>query len=119
MQYLKKSSRPAAFFLSSKTADVPGSLISQAFRESGALKHSLWSYPGSCYCDRKTRSAPACGYLRCQLIMSKFTDLFKGFFNSEKVAGLLLLLCTVLSLLLANSGAGESYTHLLHQEFGP
>ncbi|RYY96880.1 MAG: Na(+)/H(+) antiporter NhaA, partial [Chitinophagaceae bacterium] len=51
--------------------------------------------------------------------MTKFSDLFKGFFHSEKVAGLLLLLCTVLSLLLANSGLGDAYTHLLHQELGP
>ncbi|WP_345253886.1 Na+/H+ antiporter NhaA [Flaviaesturariibacter amylovorans] len=51
--------------------------------------------------------------------MSQFTDLFKGFFHSEKVAGLLLVTCTVVSLLIANSGAGDAYAHLLHQELGP
>lgn len=46
---------------------------------------------------------------------AKFTSLFKGFFDSEKVAGLLLVICTVISLLIANSFYGEGYIHFLHQ----
>lgn len=43
-----------------------------------------------------------------------WTALFKGFFDSEKIGGLLLLLCTALSLALANSAWGETYTHFWH-----
>src|SRR5881409_613690 len=46
---------------------------------------------------------------------NKFTDLFKRFFNSEKVAGLFLLFCTIISLTIANSSVGESYMHFMHQ----
>ena len=42
------------------------------------------------------------------------TRLFKEFFNSEKVGGLVLLACTILSLLLANSSFGEAYNHFWH-----
>ncbi len=49
----------------------------------------------------------------------RLTNLFKEFFASEKVGGLLLILCTIVSLLLANSAIGESYHHLwLTQFFG-
>lgn len=44
----------------------------------------------------------------------KFTNLFKGFFDSEKVAGLLLVICTIVSLLIANAGPGADYVHLIH-----
>lgn len=44
----------------------------------------------------------------------KWTKLFKGFFESEKTGGILLLLCTIISLLLANSAWGETYTHFWH-----
>lgn len=44
----------------------------------------------------------------------KWTRLFSGFFESEKTGGVLLLFCTVLSLLIANSGWGESYTAFWH-----
>ncbi|MEJ7740924.1 MAG: Na+/H+ antiporter NhaA [Chitinophagaceae bacterium] len=46
----------------------------------------------------------------------KFTNLFTGFFDSEKVAGLLLVICTVVSLAIANSAIGESYMHFMHQQ---
>lgn len=46
----------------------------------------------------------------------KFSDLFKGFFDSEKVAGLLLVIFTVISLLIANSSFGEAYIHFMHQK---
>ena len=39
----------------------------------------------------------------------KITKLFKDFFNSEKVAGLLLICCAVISLTLANSSLGANY----------
>ena len=44
----------------------------------------------------------------------KLTTLFKGFFESEKTGGILLLVCTAISLIIANSGWGESYTHFWH-----
>lgn len=45
------------------------------------------------------------------------TQLFKNFFESEKVGGLLLLVCTITSLTLANSEFGESYHHFWLIEF--
>jgi NhaA family Na+:H+ antiporter len=45
------------------------------------------------------------------------TQLFKNFFESEKVGGLLLLVCTITSLALANSAFGESYHHFWITEF--
>jgi Na+:H+ antiporter, NhaA family len=44
----------------------------------------------------------------------KLTSLFKDFFESEKSAGLILLVCTAISLLLANSSLQEGYFSLLH-----
>lgn len=44
----------------------------------------------------------------------RFTNLFKAFYDSEKIGGLLLLICTVLSLTIANSEWGEFYNHLMH-----
>ena len=38
-------------------------------------------------------------------------DLFKNFFHSEKAAGFVLIGCTVISLLIANSSLGEAYHH--------
>lgn len=46
------------------------------------------------------------------------TQLFKDFFNSEKAGGFILIACTLLSLLLANSFLGESYLHLWHCHIG-
>lgn len=47
----------------------------------------------------------------------KITQLFKDFFESEKLGGLILILCTLVSLLLANSSFGESYHHFWLTEF--
>lgn len=47
----------------------------------------------------------------------KITKLFKAFFESEKLGGLVLIICTLLSLLLANSEFGESYHHFWLTEF--
>ena len=40
----------------------------------------------------------------------KATTLFKDFFNSEKAGGLVLIACTILSLLLANSNYAQFIT---------
>ncbi len=42
------------------------------------------------------------------------TTLLKRFLHSESKAGIILILCTVVSLSLANSAIGESYTHFWH-----
>jgi NhaA family Na+:H+ antiporter len=44
----------------------------------------------------------------------KITALFKDFFESEKAGGLILLISTLVSLLLANSVWGDNYQHLWH-----
>ena len=48
----------------------------------------------------------------------KETNLFNFFFNSEKAGGLILIACTVLSLLLANSILGTNYQHFWHTNLG-
>lgn len=47
---------------------------------------------------------------------NRFANLFKDFFNSEKVAGLLLVICTIISLLIANSSFGIDYINLMHEK---
>jgi len=46
----------------------------------------------------------------------ELTKLFREFFNSEKSGGMILLFCTVLSLVLANSSYGEAYHHFWHSD---
>lgn len=46
----------------------------------------------------------------------KLTKLYSDFTHSEKTAGIILLFCTVLSLVLANSSISENYLHLWHTE---
>jgi Na+:H+ antiporter, NhaA family len=46
----------------------------------------------------------------------KITKLFKDFFESEKAGGFILIVCTIVSLLLANSFFGENYTHIWHSQ---
>lgn len=41
-------------------------------------------------------------------------DLFKEFFKSEKAGGFVLIACTIVSLILANSGFSEKYLHFWH-----
>lgn len=48
----------------------------------------------------------------------KLTRLFKDFFENEKTAGITLIICTVVSLLLANSAIGTDYTHFWHSPLG-
>jgi NhaA family Na+:H+ antiporter len=47
----------------------------------------------------------------------KLSKLFQEFFKSEKAGGLVLIFCTVLSLLLSNSPLQQSYLHFWHLEF--
>lgn len=46
------------------------------------------------------------------------TTLFKSFFESEKAGGLVLLICTIISLLLANSTFSEAYLSVWHHPIG-
>jgi Na+/H+ antiporter NhaA len=46
--------------------------------------------------------------------MAKKWDLFKGFFQSEKASGFVLILCTLISLFITNSGLGEDYINFWH-----
>ena len=48
----------------------------------------------------------------------KPSKLFKEFFESEKSGGIILVICTLLSLLLANSSMSESYQNLWHINMG-
>ncbi|MFT4095323.1 MAG: Na+/H+ antiporter NhaA [Niabella sp.] len=45
------------------------------------------------------------------------TTLFKKFFESEQSGGLILIFCTLLSLIIANTSSGESYHHLWQMPF--
>ncbi len=46
------------------------------------------------------------------------TKLFSDFFNSEKAGGFILIACTILSLIIANSNIGEGYLQFWHQTIG-
>ncbi|MES2800505.1 MAG: Na+/H+ antiporter NhaA [Bacteroidota bacterium] len=46
----------------------------------------------------------------------KPSKLFDDFFHSEKAGGLILIFCTIISLVLANSVFGKSYIHLFETE---
>ncbi len=46
----------------------------------------------------------------------RISGLFQEFFNSEKVAGLLLVICTIISLAIANSPGGDGYMHFMHKK---
>ena len=48
----------------------------------------------------------------------KITQLFTSFFESKKAGGLVLIICTAISLFLANSTWSASYTHLWHIPIG-
>lgn len=43
---------------------------------------------------------------------------FKKFFNSSQSSGIILILCVLVSLLIANSSLGESFQHFLDKEVG-
>ena len=46
------------------------------------------------------------------------TKLFTSFFESEKASGIILLLCTVFSILITNTSIGETYSHFWHTHLG-
>ena len=50
------------------------------------------------------------------MISNQTPGLFKRFFDSEKVAGLVLVFCTVLSLVLTNYVLGEVYVEVMHKK---
>ncbi len=53
----------------------------------------------------------------------QLTNVFREFYESGKLSGFILILCTVLTLVAVNSGLGEQYAHFLHAHsnlsFGP
>jgi NhaA family Na+:H+ antiporter len=51
-------------------------------------------------------------------IQIPLSDSFKRFFHSEKSGGVLLIVCTILSLGIANSPAGEAYLQFWHLKLG-
>ena len=48
----------------------------------------------------------------------KITQLFKDFSDSEKSGGITLIVCTIVSITLANTAFGGSYTHFWHSNLG-
>ena len=48
------------------------------------------------------------------VVQRKLSKSFKAFFDSEKSGGILLIICTVVSLVLANSALGENYSSVWH-----
>src|SRR3712207_3362472 len=52
------------------------------------------------------------------IVQRKLSNTFKNFFDSEKSSGVLLIICTVISLLLANSVLGTNYLGLWQAYIG-
>jgi NhaA family Na+:H+ antiporter len=48
----------------------------------------------------------------------KPSKLFKSFFENEKTAGILLLVCTLVSIILANSSFQDGYIHFWESKIG-
>jgi Na+/H+ antiporter NhaA len=48
------------------------------------------------------------------VVQRKLTKTFNNFFDSEKSSGILLILCTIVSLALTNSILGENYLSIWH-----
>ena len=51
-------------------------------------------------------------------VTQKLSNTFNRFFESEKTGGILLILCTVISLLIANSPLGEDYADIWQRQVG-
>lgn len=51
-------------------------------------------------------------------MISRTTNLFKAFFESERSSGIILILATIVSMMLANSSISESYLHLWETKLG-
>lgn len=52
------------------------------------------------------------------VVQRKLSNTFTAFFDSEKSSGILLIFCTVISLLFANSAVGKDYLAIWHQDLG-
>ena len=52
------------------------------------------------------------------IVQRHVTDSFNKFFASEKSSGIFLIVCTVLSLVIANSSVGESYLNIWQKHVG-
>jgi len=48
------------------------------------------------------------------MALTKTNNIFKEFFDSEKAGGLMLILCTVASVIIANTSIGNGYLHFWH-----
>ena len=48
--------------------------------------------------------------------MERIKNLFVGFTDSEKAGGIVLIICTIISLVISNSAAGTEYTHFWHKQ---
>jgi NhaA family Na+:H+ antiporter len=53
-----------------------------------------------------------------RVVQQRLSLTFKAFFDSEKSSGILLIICTAISLLLANSNFGGSYLRFWHRYVG-
>src|SRR5918997_6583428 len=51
-------------------------------------------------------------------VKRKLSKTFKNFFDSKKSGGVLLIICTAVSLVITNSAAGEGYLGLWHTYVG-
>lgn len=52
------------------------------------------------------------------IVQRRLSNTFKRFFESEKAGGILLIVCTIISLILANSQIGDQYLHIWHAKVG-
>jgi len=52
------------------------------------------------------------------VVQRKLSKTFKDFFDSEKAGGILLIVCTIVSLLITNSFLGANYLHFWHLDIG-
>src|SRR5687768_1229778 len=53
--------------------------------------------------------------IRRYMIRRRFGHMFREFTSSEKSGGLVLLFCTIISLIVANGAWGDNYIHFWHQ----
>jgi NhaA family Na+:H+ antiporter len=51
-------------------------------------------------------------------MITRITKLFTEFFESEKTSGIILILCTVISIVIANSSFGKDYLGFWHNKIG-
>lgn len=52
------------------------------------------------------------------IVHQRLSKTFQNFFNSEKSSGIILIICTIISLFIANSILGESYLNFWHTYLG-